>query len=153
MDTRIIANKTIPEKRDWLMSKASIMPDGCIVWDKYRQCGGYGYLRVDGRHHVAHRLSWEFFVGKIPKGMHVLHRCDNRACINPKHLFLGTNLDNNIDAAKKDRRRQKLDLIKVREIRALFHSGVRQCVIARKFGVSAPQISRIVRRERRPHVS
>jgi hypothetical protein len=51
----------------------------------------------------AHRLSWLVNVGEIPEGMHVLHKCDNRPCCNPKHLFLGTNLDNIKDRVSKNR--------------------------------------------------
>lgn len=65
---------------------------------------GYGALRVDGKIYGTHRLSWEIYFGKIPEGKFICHACDNRKCINPKHLFLGDPVDNVHDMIKKGRR-------------------------------------------------
>lgn len=79
--------------------------DGCWEFDIVGKETGYGYLAwwVKGvkKYLRAHRISWAVFYGPIPKGMHVLHRCDNKPCVRPDHLFLGTNEDNAIDAAIK----------------------------------------------------
>lgn len=65
---------------------------------------GYGIISVNGVHRKAHRISWEIFNNKeIPQGLNVLHKCDNKKCVNPKHLFLGTLSDNNKDRMTKGR--------------------------------------------------
>lgn len=74
----------------------------CWIWTA--GClGGYGRFRFNGCTQNAHRVSWELFCGPIPSGMHVLHDCDNPPCVNPAHLFLGTNIDNIADRHRKGR--------------------------------------------------
>lgn len=75
----------------------------CWHWIGKTNGLGYGRMSYKGKSSVAHRLSYEAFVGKIPTGLFVLHKCDNRLCINPDHLFLGTYSDNRIDCLKKGR--------------------------------------------------
>lgn len=65
---------------------------------------GYGRMKIDGRHVMVHRVSYEMFVEKIPDGKLVLHKCDNPPCANPAHLFLGTNRENALDCLAKGRR-------------------------------------------------
>jgi len=84
--------------------------NGCWVWTASRHRFGYGLLvkeqsttKKRGRHRTAHRLSWELHNGAIPKGLSVLHHCDNPPCVNPAHLFLGTQADNNRDMFAKGR--------------------------------------------------
>lgn len=79
---------------------------GCWNWQRSRGEHGYGWFRQDG-HTLAHRWSYATFVGPIPNGMWVLHRCDNRACVNPDHLFLGGADANNKDMVAKGRHYSK----------------------------------------------
>ena len=90
------------------LSKIVKSPD-CWVWGAgsfkrvKKMPGRYGGFWLDGRMRYAHRVAWEVFVGEIPPGMNVLHRCDNPPCCNPDHLFLGTQKDNVHDMMAKDR--------------------------------------------------
>lgn len=79
--------------------------ESCWNWTRYRNEWGYGRLRVNGEKQLAHRVSFQLFRGPIPAGMLVCHTCDNPACINPSHLFLGTNQDNVTDCMAKGRHR------------------------------------------------
>ncbi len=75
----------------------------CWKWKACKDPNGYGQMSMLGKNIRSHRLSWIIHYGPIPKGLFVCHRCDNPECTNPKHLFLGNNLDNMKDAYKKGR--------------------------------------------------
>lgn len=85
---------------------AKWMPEpnsGCWLWTANIGRNGYGQIQIKRRPVPAHRAAWELFKGPIPKGMHVCHRCDTPACVNPDHLFLGTMSDNIKDSYAKGR--------------------------------------------------
>lgn len=123
----------------------------CWEWQGTIQDTGYGRFKVGTQPHSAHRTSWEIHFGPIPKEMHVLHRCDNRKCVNPAHLFLGTNDDNIKDMIAKQRHAHgetngasKLNDAQVVEILELLRAGeLNQNQIAARFGVTDMTIIRI----------
>jgi len=76
---------------------------GCWLWTSVLNQKGYGLLRVEGRFQRAHRVSYELFKEPIPNEMCVLHKCDTPSCVNPDHLFIGTQKDNMHDMHRKGR--------------------------------------------------
>jgi hypothetical protein len=125
---------------------------GCILWVGATDKAGYGRLG----NALAHRIAWELYHGPIPEGSHILHKCDVPACVNPEHLFLGTNQDNIDDKMNKDRQakgsmfNRKLTELDVSKILARTEP---QALIAKDFGVDQSLISRILNRKRWKHVS
>lgn len=81
-------------KRRFFEKVNSMQAGECWNWDGVISAHGYGDFWAFGRRQRAHRISWEIYYGKIPEGKLVLHKCDNKRCINPAHLYLGTNSDN-----------------------------------------------------------
>lgn len=76
---------------------------GCWEWTGRIKPRGYGAISIDGKEYLAHRAAWIITNGFIPKGFYVCHHCDNRKCINPDHLFIGTQRDNVQDCISKGR--------------------------------------------------
>ena len=116
---------------------------GCWIWTGTVHGKGYGHIWYNGSCNKAHRVSYEVYVGEIPEGMVVMHRCDNPACVNPDHLILGTNQENMDDRNKKMRQahgeshsKAKLTDELVRHIRSL-PKGFNQSALARELGVKS----------------
>ena len=132
----------------------------CWEWNRCL-VNGYGVIRHRGTTLRAHRISYELHKGAIPPGEHrgatcVLHSCDNRSCVNPDHLFLGTQAENVHDMIIKGRARHargerngkaKLTARDVRRIRLLAAGGVVYGQLASRFGVCTTNIGAIVRRD------
>lgn len=134
---------------------------GCWNWQRGTNGVGYGKFYLSGNRRdgtlkeiLAHRFSYERAHGSIPDGMHVCHRCDNPACVNPAHLFAGTNRENMLDCLRKGRIRYvphlreqngnaKLTPEQVSAIKSQFKSGCTKAHLARTYGVSERQIKRI----------
>ncbi len=123
----------------------TVLANGC--WCFNRKSGGYASFRLDGRSMGAHRASYLLHKGEIPPGLYVLHKCDNPLCVNPEHLFLGTQQENSDDKFAKGRgmegdrhRNRKIDAATADLIRK---AGGTQQWIADWFGISRSQVSRI----------
>lgn len=148
---------------------------GCWFWGgTWNPRSGYGIFKAQGHQLGAHRVSWMVFRGPIPDGLQVLHKCDTRCCINPNHLFVGTQDDNIKDAVSKGRMASgdrnasrtkpeclkrgsehglaKLNEAKILEIRGLFTEGIGNYRISKRYGVCKKTIQQIRRRNTWRHV-
>jgi predicted XRE-type DNA-binding protein len=127
------------------LAKVKEMESGCHEWQAGQARGGYGKFTVWPKTTTAHRVAYELFVAPIPEGKSVLHRCDNRLCVNPDHLFIGDSADNVKDMDQKQRRgtKSQLTYADVEQIKQMLADRFSQQVIAEKFGVHQGTISRI----------
>lgn len=137
--------------------------DSCWIWTAARNGDGYPYTNLRSEIFRGNRLFWMLENRRvIPLGKVVCYSCDNRACVNPKHLWLGSLTDNNKDRAQKGRNRDqrgtknnqsRLTDEKVAEIRRLYAAGLGlQREIAAQFGVTQTMVGNIVRGEAWTHV-
>lgn len=117
--------------------------EACWVWLGAGKGNGYGHTS----HGPAHRRSYELLIGEIPNGMDVCHKCDNRSCVNPHHLFLGTHAENMADMKAKGRgaggNRKHITESQVQEVRRRLSCGVSQAEIARCMNLNRSTVSNI----------
>lgn len=137
------------EQRFW--TKAHCGPSSeCWNWHAALFRCGYGQIRHQGQARYAHRVAWELRHGAVPHGLCVLHTCDNRLCVNPAHLFLGTHGINSWDKTRKGRAAKKLTAEQVRDIRA---SNLSRADLAQRHGVTVAMIHYVQTRQSWRHVA
>lgn len=99
----------VQEEKIILRFEAKFIPEpntGCWIWLASRHPQGYGTFGIDGKVYYAHRVSWLIYRGDLPLGMKVCHSCDNEWCVNPEHLWLGSQAENVADSVLKGRARR-----------------------------------------------
>lgn len=132
-----------------------VKSNGCWEWHGTKTKAGYGQMQIDKQRVYAHRVSYRLFHGVEPGDFRVCHHCDNPSCVNPGHLFLGTDADNVHDMDKKGRRvrigqpgqahpNAKLTDQQVALMRRKFKDGSTREELAAEFGVTAGNVWRIV---------
>lgn len=119
----------------------TVQESGCWEWSGSRYPRGYGRVPAKGTTLGAHRVAYEAWVGPIPKGLLVRHKCDNPPCINPEHLEVGTNLDNMKDKVTRGRQvntkpRAKLNASQVERMRQMYSNGVSAMEVWREFPIT-----------------
>ena len=157
-----IVHRSREEAIEHFWSRVEKTADGCWNWTGSKNIDGYGRVGIDGKTFSTHRLSYSLFNGDIPSGKSVLHHCDNPPCVNPEHLFIGTQADNVRDCASKGRIRvgnrkgerhptAKLTEDQVNQIR--FYSGyLTQEWLANYFGVARQTVGDIITRRIWKHI-
>lgn len=143
--------KSIPTEE--YMKRFVVSNSGCWEFSGCKDKNGYGIFGFKQKR--AHRVSYEFHVGKIPPGMFVCHKCDNPSCINPDHLFIGTPKDNMIDKAIKGRSvrfvGENNPMAKLKDsdrldIALLRSKGFKLKEIASKYSTTFQNVSKIIKR-------
>ena len=125
--------------------------DECWLWTGSKSRNGYGAISIGGRTFRVHRVIYELTYGPIPKGMFVCHHCDNKSCCNPRHLFIGTNLDNVADMMTKHPKHANAKLTAA-DIQKIRFDERPQRIVAADYGVTGMTISRIRRRVNWKHI-
>lgn len=133
-----------------ISAKCREVESGCWEWTGCRDKDGYGKISINGKGDRAHRVSYEAHRGPIPAGRFVLHHCDNPPCVNPDHIYVGDQIQNEADKRNRNRGpagernvKAKLTTEQVSKIRVLLEQGISGSQIGRIYGVSKTAISRI----------
>lgn len=127
-----------------IKSAIYIDDNNCWNWTRDTHKTGYGYISEGKKKHLAHRRSYEIYVGKIPEGKIVRHKCNNAKCINPIHLEIGDQWDNIHDGIRAGNIKRKLNWQQVCNIRKSFEKGQKIADLSRNFKVSYMTIQNIV---------
>lgn len=133
----------------WVVSPGPLETD-CWIWQRTLNSDGYATIKYHQRTYKVYRVTWERLHGThIPPGKSALHRCDTPACINPYHIFIGTQVDNINDMVSKGRQNSPKGLTddQVRQIRAMVRGGMRQSEVVRAMGVASSTVSLIINRK------
>ena len=142
----VVSSRPLSDEIRWLLSRVEYDTNGgCWLWAGSIGSYGYGRIERDGRQTGAHRRAWEVFRGPIPKGLILCHKCDVRACVNPDHIFLGTNKDNTADMWRKGRHPGRHPADTRSAVADLITLGETHAAIARATGVSATTVNTIKR--------
>jgi len=148
------------ELRERIIRNSEKKESGCWEWIKGKDRAGYGQCTYRQDPVRAHAVSWRCFRGAVPKGLCVCHLCDNRCCVNPDHLFLGTPKENTQDMIKKNRKPKGIQIHNakrseddIREIKRLYESGEKtQREIAKLYGMGFSKVNAIIRGRAWTHV-
>lgn len=127
-------------------------PTECWPWLGGKSWQGYGRCKVKGAMRMATHVAWMLEHGTWPGKHQVLHVCDHPTCVNPAHLFLGSNDDNMRDKTLKGRAAKKLTPTVVQAMRRAYRAGAKQRFLAAKYGVNQGTVSRVLSRETWRHV-
>lgn len=153
-----------PKLKERFERAYKVEASGCWIWKQAISRNGYGRIGLNYKNLYAHRVSYELNIGAIPNKLSVLHKCDNRKCVNPEHLFLGTQKDNIQDMIKKQRGcngekqgNSKLTAADVKCIRESYwvssnkrNSNLKE--LSEKFGISKPHICALIKGIRWKHL-
>lgn len=141
MPTGVYQRVNLKERFDskWMPEPFS----GCWIWTAATNRQGYGLFHVGTKHTAAARVSWELYNGEIPLGKYVCHKCDIPICVNPNHLFIGTQTDNMRDMSAKGRYSTPSAKLSEQDVIAIRSDDRLQRIIAEAYGVQQPAISRI----------
>lgn len=147
------SHQFIPNRYTRFLAKVDhkgFSPNACWVWTGASKGNGYGNVSIKGRQEGAHRYAYRLFVSpEIPDGMDVCHTCDNRACVNPDHLFVGTRAENAADMVSKGRaaggNRKHLREYQVQEIRQRLAAGLSPRQISSQMNVNYYTVTAIQR--------
>ena len=138
-----------------IASRCQTNDSGCMIWSGAKNSSGYGRISAFGKVMTTHRVSYLLHKGEIPESVCVCHTCDNRLCVNPDHLWLGSQSENLKDAVKKGRMYRpdtrgfrngntKLTTKDVSQIRILVAAGDLKYIVAKKFNVSPSTVTNLI---------